>query len=108
MAEEGKIHYVLLIDKMNIQLIEKKQNQLNVYQLYIVCDVMRCFFFFFFHKADAHLDEYNEMFEFIVKWTDRARSLVKANIIWNSSSHLQEQIRIYQVNHNTHTNLMCV
>uniref|UniRef100_A0A673LCG7 Uncharacterized protein n=1 Tax=Sinocyclocheilus rhinocerous TaxID=307959 RepID=A0A673LCG7_9TELE len=52
-------------------------------------------------KADAHLDEYNEMFEFIVKWTDRARSLVKANIIWNSSSHLQEQIRMYQVNHNT-------
>uniref|UniRef100_A0A673K6N1 Uncharacterized protein n=1 Tax=Sinocyclocheilus rhinocerous TaxID=307959 RepID=A0A673K6N1_9TELE len=47
-------------------------------------------------KADAHLDEYNEMFEFIVKWTDRARSLVKANIIWNSSSHLQEQIRMYQ------------
>ncbi|KAG1946578.1 nesprin-1 [Pimephales promelas] len=47
-------------------------------------------------KAEAHLDEYNEMFEFIVKWTDRARSLVKANIIWNSSSHLQEQIRMYQ------------
>uniref|UniRef100_A0A672NJW8 Nesprin-1-like n=1 Tax=Sinocyclocheilus grahami TaxID=75366 RepID=A0A672NJW8_SINGR len=47
-------------------------------------------------KADAHLDEYSEMFEFIVKWTDRARSLVKANIIWNSSSHLQEQIRMYQ------------
>lgn len=40
------------------------------------------------------------MFEFIVKWTDRARSLVKANIIWNSSSHLQEQIRMYQVNYN--------
>ncbi|KAL0169673.1 hypothetical protein M9458_034269, partial [Cirrhinus mrigala] len=40
-------------------------------------------------KADAHLDEYNEMFEFIV-------NLVKANIIWNSSSHLQEQIRMYQ------------
>lgn len=58
--------------------------------------------FFFPHKADAHLDEYNEMFEFIVKWTDRARSLVKANIIWNSSSHLQEQIRMYQVNQNTH------
>ncbi|XP_073726049.1 nesprin-1 isoform X5 [Misgurnus anguillicaudatus] len=47
-------------------------------------------------KAEAHLDEYNEMFEFIVKWTDKARSLEKANIIWNSSSHLQEQIRIYQ------------
>ncbi|KTF86539.1 hypothetical protein cypCar_00031778, partial [Cyprinus carpio] len=47
-------------------------------------------------KADAHLDEYNEMFEFTVKWTDRARSLVKANIIWNSSSQLQEQIRMYQ------------
>ncbi|TSO25166.1 Nesprin-1 [Bagarius yarrelli] len=47
-------------------------------------------------KADAHLDEYNEMLEFIVKWTEQARSLVKTNIIWNSSSHLQEQIRMYQ------------
>uniref|UniRef100_A0A4W4DR26 Spectrin repeat containing, nuclear envelope 1b n=1 Tax=Electrophorus electricus TaxID=8005 RepID=A0A4W4DR26_ELEEL len=47
-------------------------------------------------KADAHLDEYSEMLEFIVKWTEQARSLVKANIIWNSSSHLQEQIRMYQ------------
>ncbi|MCJ8736789.1 hypothetical protein PDJAM_G00016450 [Pangasius djambal] len=47
-------------------------------------------------KADAHLDEYNEMLEFIVKWTEQARSLVKSNIIWNSSSHLQEQIRMYQ------------
>lgn len=63
-----------------------------------VLHVMWCVFFL---KADAHQDEYNEMFEFIVKWTDRARSLMKANIIWNSSSHLQEQIRMYQVNHNT-------
>lgn len=53
------------------------------------------------YQADAHLDEYNEMLEFIVKWTDRAQSLVKTNIIWNSSSHLQEQIRMYQVHYIT-------
>uniref|UniRef100_A0A3B3D405 Uncharacterized protein n=1 Tax=Oryzias melastigma TaxID=30732 RepID=A0A3B3D405_ORYME len=48
-------------------------------------------------QAVCYLDEYNEMLDFIVRWSDKARSLVRANIIWNSSVHLQEQIRIHQV-----------
>ncbi|KAJ0008745.1 hypothetical protein NQD34_016160 [Periophthalmus magnuspinnatus] len=47
-------------------------------------------------KAVCYLDEYNEMLDFIVRWSERARGLVRANIIWNSSVHLQEQIRLYQ------------
>uniref|UniRef100_A0A3P8VBV8 Spectrin repeat containing nuclear envelope protein 1 n=1 Tax=Cynoglossus semilaevis TaxID=244447 RepID=A0A3P8VBV8_CYNSE len=46
--------------------------------------------------AMCYLDEYNEMLDFIVRWSEKAKSLVKANIIWNSSVHLQEQIRMYQ------------
>lgn len=37
------------------------------------------------------------MLDFIVRWSEKAKSLVRANIIWNSSVHLQEQIRMYQV-----------
>uniref|UniRef100_A0A3P9H2J8 Uncharacterized protein n=1 Tax=Oryzias latipes TaxID=8090 RepID=A0A3P9H2J8_ORYLA len=48
-------------------------------------------------QAVCYLDEYNEMLDFIVRWADKARSLLRANIIWNSSVHLQEQIRIHQV-----------
>ena len=48
-------------------------------------------------QAVCHLDEYNEMLDFIVRWSEKAKSLVKANIIWNSSVHLQEQMRMYQV-----------
>ncbi|XP_032356678.1 nesprin-1 isoform X1 [Etheostoma spectabile] len=47
-------------------------------------------------KAVCYLDEYNEMLDFIVRWSEKAKSLVRANIIWNSSVHLQEQIRLYQ------------
>uniref|UniRef100_A0A3B3TWX6 SYNE1 n=1 Tax=Poecilia latipinna TaxID=48699 RepID=A0A3B3TWX6_9TELE len=47
-------------------------------------------------KAVCYLDEYNEMLDFIVRWSEKAKSLVRANIIWNSSVHLQEQIRMYQ------------
>ncbi|KAJ0062831.1 hypothetical protein NL108_008118 [Boleophthalmus pectinirostris] len=47
-------------------------------------------------KAVCYIDEYNEMLDFIVRWSERARGLVRANIIWNSSVHLQEQIRMYQ------------
>uniref|UniRef100_A0A3P9K888 Uncharacterized protein n=1 Tax=Oryzias latipes TaxID=8090 RepID=A0A3P9K888_ORYLA len=47
-------------------------------------------------QAVCYLDEYNEMLDFIVRWADKAQSLVRANIIWNSSVHLQEQIRIHQ------------
>jgi hypothetical protein len=48
-------------------------------------------------QADAHLEEYSEMLDFIVRWSEKAKGLVRANIIWNSSPHLQEQIRMYQV-----------
>uniref|UniRef100_A0AAV2JAL2 Calponin-homology (CH) domain-containing protein n=1 Tax=Knipowitschia caucasica TaxID=637954 RepID=A0AAV2JAL2_KNICA len=47
-------------------------------------------------KAVCYLDEYNEMLDFIVRWSERARGLARANIIWTSSVHLQEQIRMYQ------------
>ncbi|KAJ4921305.1 hypothetical protein JOQ06_000785, partial [Pogonophryne albipinna] len=47
-------------------------------------------------KAACYLDEYNEMLDFIVRWSEKSRSLLRANIIWNSSVHLQEQIRMYQ------------
>uniref|UniRef100_A0A3B5L2V7 SYNE1 n=1 Tax=Xiphophorus couchianus TaxID=32473 RepID=A0A3B5L2V7_9TELE len=46
--------------------------------------------------AVCYLDEYNEMLDFIVRWSEKAKSLVRANIIWNSSVHLQEQIRMYE------------
>uniref|UniRef100_A0A672YLM6 SYNE1 n=1 Tax=Sphaeramia orbicularis TaxID=375764 RepID=A0A672YLM6_9TELE len=46
--------------------------------------------------AVCYLDEYNEMLDFILRWSEKAKSLVRANIIWNSSVHLQEQIRMYQ------------
>lgn len=81
MAEEGKMMFSL-----------SQMNEVSR-ELYLIIRVSSSL------EAEAHLDEYNEMFEFIVKWTDKARSLEKANIIWNSSSHLQEQIRLYQVNH---------
>uniref|UniRef100_A0A3Q2XXX1 Uncharacterized protein n=1 Tax=Hippocampus comes TaxID=109280 RepID=A0A3Q2XXX1_HIPCM len=41
--------------------------------------------------------EYHEMLDFIVRWSEKAKSLVRANVIWNSSVHLQEQIRMHQV-----------
>lgn len=52
---------------------------------------------FFIYQAVCYLDEYNEMLDFIVRWSEKAKSLLRANIIWNSSVHLQEQIRMYQV-----------
>ncbi|XP_076155328.1 nesprin-1 isoform X4 [Alosa pseudoharengus] len=47
-------------------------------------------------KAEVYADEYQEMLEFTLKWTDKAKSLLKASVIWSSASHLQEQIRMYQ------------
>lgn len=43
------------------------------------------------------------MLDFIVRWSEKAKSLVRANIIWNSYVHLQEQIRMYQVSLNANT-----
>ncbi|KAJ8270593.1 hypothetical protein GJAV_G00116870 [Gymnothorax javanicus] len=47
-------------------------------------------------KADSHLDDFNEMLDFIVNWTEKATALVKGNIIWSSAAQIQEQIRTYQ------------
>ncbi|XP_061651777.1 nesprin-1 isoform X12 [Phyllopteryx taeniolatus] len=47
-------------------------------------------------KAVCYLDEYHEMLDFIVRWSEKAKSLVRAIVIWSSSVHLQEQIRMYQ------------
>lgn len=52
-------------------------------------------------QAVCYLDEYNEMLDFIVRWSEKAKSLLRANIIWNSSVHLQEQIRMYQVSYSS-------
>lgn len=58
---------------------------------------LRFYRLFLAPQAVCYLDEYNEMLDFIVRWSEKAKSLVRANIIWNSSVHLQEQIRMYQV-----------
>ncbi|RXM34940.1 Nesprin-1 [Acipenser ruthenus] len=48
------------------------------------------------HKAATHLEDFNEMLEFIMKWSEKAEALVKIHIIWNSASQLHNQLRTYQ------------
>ncbi|NXF38127.1 SYNE1 protein, partial [Nyctibius bracteatus] len=48
------------------------------------------------HQAAAHLEEYNEMLEFILKWIEKANILVHGSITWNSSSQLHDQFKAYQ------------
>ncbi|XP_027759675.1 nesprin-1 isoform X4 [Empidonax traillii] len=47
-------------------------------------------------QAASHLEEYNEMQEFISKWIEKANILVHGSIIWNSSSQLRDQCKAYQ------------
>uniref|UniRef100_A0A674GBE8 Spectrin repeat containing nuclear envelope protein 1 n=1 Tax=Taeniopygia guttata TaxID=59729 RepID=A0A674GBE8_TAEGU len=47
-------------------------------------------------QAASHLEEYNEMLEFILKWTEKANILVHGSITWNSSSQLRDQFKAYQ------------
>ncbi|KAJ7400746.1 hypothetical protein BTVI_102513 [Pitangus sulphuratus] len=47
-------------------------------------------------QAASHLEEYNEMQEFILKWIEKANILVHGSIIWNSSSQLRDQCKAYQ------------
>ncbi|XP_009975913.1 PREDICTED: nesprin-1-like, partial [Tauraco erythrolophus] len=47
-------------------------------------------------QAASHLEEYNEMLEFIVKWIEKANILVHGSITWNSSSQLRDQFKAYQ------------
>lgn len=53
--------------------------------------------FFFCIQATSHLEEYNEMLEFILKWIEKANILVHGSITWNSSSQLRDQFKAYQV-----------
>uniref|UniRef100_A0A8C3SPU2 Uncharacterized protein n=1 Tax=Chelydra serpentina TaxID=8475 RepID=A0A8C3SPU2_CHESE len=39
-------------------------------------------------QAASHLEEYSEMLEFILKWIEKAKSLVHGSITWNSASQL--------------------
>ncbi|XP_059684163.1 nesprin-1-like [Gavia stellata] len=47
-------------------------------------------------QAASHLEEYNEMLEFISKWIEKANILVHGSITWNSSSQLRDQFKAYQ------------
>ncbi|XP_062428373.1 nesprin-1 isoform X2 [Rhea pennata] len=47
-------------------------------------------------QATSHLEEYNEMLEFILKWAEKANILVHGSITWNSSSQLRDQFKAYQ------------
>ncbi|XP_068533204.1 nesprin-1 isoform X9 [Anas acuta] len=47
-------------------------------------------------QAASHLEEYNEMLEFILKWSEKANILVHGSITWNSSSQLRDQFKAYQ------------
>ncbi|XP_009945808.1 PREDICTED: nesprin-1-like, partial [Leptosomus discolor] len=47
-------------------------------------------------QAASHLEEYNEMLEFILKWIEKANILVHGSITWNSSSQLCDQFKAYQ------------
>ncbi|XP_033368639.1 nesprin-1 isoform X3 [Parus major] len=47
-------------------------------------------------QAASHLEEYNEMLEFILRWIEKANILVHGSITWNSSSQLRDQFKAYQ------------
>ncbi|XP_078239370.1 nesprin-1 isoform X9 [Pogona vitticeps] len=48
------------------------------------------------NQAITHLDEYTEMLEFILKWIEKANILIHANITWNSSAQLRDQVNSHQ------------
>lgn len=48
-------------------------------------------------QAGSHLDEYNEMLDFILKWIEKAKILVHSNITWNSATQLRDQFMSHQV-----------
>ncbi|XP_075718991.1 nesprin-1 isoform X3 [Rhinoderma darwinii] len=47
-------------------------------------------------QAVIHLEEYNEILEFILQWIEKSKILVNTNIIWNSASHLRDQAMAHQ------------
>ncbi|KAH0622390.1 hypothetical protein JD844_024656, partial [Phrynosoma platyrhinos] len=48
------------------------------------------------NQAISHLEEYNEMLEFILKWIEKANILIHGNITWNSAAQLRDQITSHQ------------
>ncbi|KAM6459267.1 nesprin-1-like [Liasis olivaceus] len=48
------------------------------------------------NQAVSHLDEYNEMLEFILKWIEKAKILLHGNIMWNSATILRDQFMSHQ------------
>lgn len=48
-------------------------------------------------QAASHLEEYNEMLDFILKWIEKAKVLLHGKITWNSAHQLREQYILHQV-----------
>ncbi|XP_013912844.1 PREDICTED: nesprin-1-like [Thamnophis sirtalis] len=48
------------------------------------------------NQAVSHLDEYNEMLEFTLKWIEKAKILLHGNIMWNSATILRNQFMSHQ------------
>uniref|UniRef100_A0A8D0G059 Uncharacterized protein n=1 Tax=Sphenodon punctatus TaxID=8508 RepID=A0A8D0G059_SPHPU len=49
------------------------------------------------NQAASHLEEYTEMLEFILKWTEKAKILLHGSITWNSANQLRDQFTSHQV-----------
>ncbi|XP_060128741.1 nesprin-1 isoform X4 [Zootoca vivipara] len=47
-------------------------------------------------QAISHLEEYNEMLEFILKWIEKAKILTHGSITWNSAVQLRDQFLTHQ------------
>ncbi|KAF5900062.1 nesprin-1-like isoform X2, partial [Clarias magur] len=47
-------------------------------------------------KADQHFEEFNQRLSLVLNWTEKAETLVSANIVWSPASMMQEQIRTHQ------------
>uniref|UniRef100_A0A670IVM9 Spectrin repeat containing nuclear envelope protein 1 n=1 Tax=Podarcis muralis TaxID=64176 RepID=A0A670IVM9_PODMU len=47
-------------------------------------------------QAISHLEEYNEMLEFILKWIEKAKILTHGSITWNSATQLRDQFLTHQ------------
>ncbi|XP_048062412.1 nesprin-1 isoform X1 [Megalobrama amblycephala] len=47
-------------------------------------------------KAEKNFEEFNEMLTLTLNWTEKAETVVSANIMWSPASQMQEQIRTHQ------------
>ncbi|XP_073712130.1 nesprin-1 isoform X2 [Misgurnus anguillicaudatus] len=48
------------------------------------------------HKAEKNFEEFNEMLILTLNWTEKAETVVSANIMWSPAAQMQEQIRTHQ------------